>query len=304
MTKKSEIQQLVRRLSKTEKVLFGTFSSIVATVLVHPLDVIKVRLQVHEKSYNTRQMAWLMLKCEGASALYRGLTAGLMRQATATTTRLLVYNLLNDHLKRLHGLPNTTTLPTQEKVLIGLCAGLAGAFVGNPSEVALVRMMAEGKMEPCGPCIAKSPYRGVLHALYKIARDDGLCTLWRGGALTMGRSVVLSIAQIGVYAEVNTRVGKRKILKDSTLHVFTSIVSSFVSTVLSLPIDLIKTRYQVRRDNMTQSAIFKDIVQRKGILYLWKGIVPYYIRMAVHTASTLIIMEKITEILYYEKKDT
>ncbi|CAH2984270.1 unnamed protein product [Chilo suppressalis] len=202
MTKKSEIQQLVRRLSKTEKVLFGTFSSIVATVLVHPLDVIKVRLQVHEKSYNTRQMAWLMLKCEGASALYRGLTAGLMRQATATTTRLLVYNLLNDHLKRLHGLPNTTTLPTQEKVLIGLCAGLAGAFVGNPSEVALVRMMAEGKMEPCGPCIAKSPYRGVMHALYKIARDDGLCTLWRGGALTMGRSVVLSIAQIGVYAEI------------------------------------------------------------------------------------------------------
>lgn len=35
-----------------------------------------------------------------------------------------------------------------EKIVIGMAAGAAGAFVGNPAEVALIRMTADGRLPP------------------------------------------------------------------------------------------------------------------------------------------------------------
>ncbi|KAL0822034.1 hypothetical protein ABMA28_005406 [Loxostege sticticalis] len=273
-----------------------------ATVLVHPLDVIKNRLQLHEKKLSTMQMARLMVRCEGFKALYVGLTAGLMRQATSTTTRLTTYHILNEYYKGRTNVPQSSSLNTHDKVTIGIYAGLAGALVGNPSEVALVRMMADGP-SPCSVRRCPRRYRGVLHAFYRIVREDGFFTLWRGGSLTMYRSMLVSTAQIGTYAEVNEFLRQNQVLQNYyTTHVVTSMASSLVTTILSLPIDVVKTRYQVRSDTMTQRDILNEIVLQKGIRYLWKGVTPYFIRMFVYTTGHLMFFEFFAE-KFFRKED-
>ena len=63
-----------------------------ATCFVQPLDLVKNRMQVCVVSDRSRpsSMSVLMgvVKNEGFRTLYTGLSAGLLRQATYTTTRL------------------------------------------------------------------------------------------------------------------------------------------------------------------------------------------------------------------------
>lgn len=76
-----------------------------ATVFVQPLDLVKTRMQITgvggaKKEYNNTFDAFTkILRKEGVTGIYKGLGAGLLRQATYTTTRLGVYTGLNDLYK-------------------------------------------------------------------------------------------------------------------------------------------------------------------------------------------------------------
>lgn len=69
------------------------------------------------------------------------LSAGLLRQATYTTTRLGIYTILFEKLTKPDGTPPNFLM----KAAIGMTAGATGAFVGTPAEVALIRMTADGR---------------------------------------------------------------------------------------------------------------------------------------------------------------
>lgn len=73
-----------------------------ATVFVQPLDLIKNRMQLSGaaggKQYtSTFDCASAIIRTEGVAAVYSGLSAGLMRQATYTTARLGTYTWLMDN---------------------------------------------------------------------------------------------------------------------------------------------------------------------------------------------------------------
>lgn len=66
------------------------------------MDVVKNRMQVsgigskvkeHKTSFHAMRA---ILKNEGITAMYSGLTAGLLRQATYTTARLGINNILTE----------------------------------------------------------------------------------------------------------------------------------------------------------------------------------------------------------------
>ncbi|XP_045774995.1 mitochondrial 2-oxoglutarate/malate carrier protein-like isoform X1 [Maniola jurtina] len=277
--------------------VLGGMAGMVATTVVHPLDVIKVRLQLFPRSCSTLEMASAVVRCRGGAALYTGLSAGLLRQTTYTTTRLAVYHALIDVFRREY---NQEPILYQ-KLVISTTAGLCGALAGTPSEVALVRMMADGPLEPCIACNCPRLYRGTFDALYKICTQEGMGALWRGGTLTLGRSVLVSICQVWSYTQVREEFRERKLAKGLSLHIYASFISSFLTAFVSLPIDLVKTRYQVKHRGLTQREIFSDIVHRKGALYFWKGFVPYYIRMAIHTIVALLVFDELHQ-LYEDTK--
>lgn len=74
-----------------------------ATLFVQPLDLVKNRMQMSKgeggkKEYKTSvHLIRAIIKNEGLFAMYNGLSAGLLRQATYTTARLGVYNALFTH---------------------------------------------------------------------------------------------------------------------------------------------------------------------------------------------------------------
>ncbi|MQL41521.1 hypothetical protein EI012_26800, partial [Escherichia coli] len=120
---------------------------------------------------------------DGLSALFSGVSATVLRQTLYSTTRMGLYDVLK-HKWTDHELG---TMPLTRKIAAGLVAGGVGAAVGNPADVAMVRMQADGRL----PASQRRNYNGVFDAITRMAKQEGIGSLWRGSALTVNRAMIV-----------------------------------------------------------------------------------------------------------------
>jgi len=287
------------------KFVFGGSAGIGATFVVQPLDLVKNRLQLsgadgQTKLYkNTGDAIAKIVRNEGVAAMYTGLSAGILRQATYTTTRLGVFNILMDKYSSSDGTPpNFFT-----KAALGMTAGACGAFVGTPAEVALIRMTADGRLPPA----ERRNYSSAFNALARITREEGLFTLWRGTIPTMSRAVVVNAAQLASYSQAKQSLISTNYFEEGLfLHFVASMFSGFVTTIASMPVDIMKTRIQNMKivngkpEYTGALDVLGKIVRNEGVFSLWKGFVPYYFRLGPHTVLTFIFLEQMNK-LYKNK---
>lgn len=256
------------------KFLFGGLSGCGATLIVQPLDLIKTRLQLSGEGGSTRAHKSTLhaitnvVRSEGIVNLYNGLSAALFRQVTYTTTRMGVFQFLMDR----------NSSPTfAHRIAFGAIAGGLAGMVGNPAEVVLVRMTADGRL----PEAQRRNYRHVGDALVRIVRSEGVGTLFRGVSATVSRAMLLNAAQLGSYSQAKSVLLAKKVFRDPAsvwLHTAAGMVSGFACTVVSLPVDMAKTRVQQMRagpdGKMPYSSALdciRKVVQHEGVLALWKG---------------------------------
>ncbi|KAG6585330.1 Mitochondrial uncoupling protein 4, partial [Cucurbita argyrosperma subsp. sororia] len=201
----------------------GGIASIVAGCSTHPLDLIKVRMQLDgEKpplpslrpavAFNASRFAAVVtpesfhipppqppragpisvgvriVQSEGVAALFSGVSATVLRQTLYSTTRMGLY----DVLKTKWSDPNSGNMPLSRKITAGLIAGGIGAAVGNPADVAMVRMQADGRL----PVAQRRNYAGVVDAITKMSKQEGITSLWRGSSLTVNRAMIVTAAQL------------------------------------------------------------------------------------------------------------
>ena len=119
-------------------------------------------------------------------------------------------------------------------------AGGVAAIIGNPSEIVLIRMTADGRL----PIAERRNYRGVFNALFRITREEGLLTLWRGCMPTVGRAMVVNCAQLASYSQFKVFLLNTGSFHEGIwLHFVASMFSGLITTASSLPVDIAKTRW-------------------------------------------------------------
>ncbi|XP_042201259.1 mitochondrial 2-oxoglutarate/malate carrier protein [Callorhinchus milii] len=292
-----------RTSSKGVKFLFGGLAGMGATFFVQPLDLVKNRMQLsgqggRTKEYKTSFHAvGTILRSEGISGIYTGLSAGLLRQATYTTTRLGIYTILFEKFTKPDGTPPNFAM----KALIGMSAGAVGAFVGTPAEVSLIRMTSDGRM----PVEQRRGYTNVFNALLRISREEGVTTLWRGCVPTMARAVVVNAAQLASYSQTKQFLLTTGYFSDNILcHFCASMISGLVTTAASMPVDIVKTRIQNMKmidgkpEYKNGLEVLVKVIRQEGFFSLWKGFTPYYARLGPHTVLTFIFLEQMNK--YYK----
>jgi len=302
-------QQPAATIPNSVKFLFGGSAGMGATVFVQPLDLVKNRMQgikilKGEKRPTSLSILMGVVRNEGFRTLYTGLSAGLLRQATYTTTRLGIYTFLFEKMSGSDGKPP----PFLVKAGIGMAAGATGAFVGTPAEVALIRMTSDGNL----PAEQRRNYKSVFDALGRIFREEGLFTLWRGAIPTMGRAMVVNAAQLASYSQAKQFIlivgyldeqGQfQTFLKDGVLcHFVASMFSGLVTTTASMPVDIAKTRIQNMKmidgkpEYKGAADVIVKVVKNEGFFSLWKGFTPYYFRLGPHTVLTFIFLEQLNK---------
>ena len=277
-----------------------------ATLCVHPLDVVRVNLQVDSAAPGGKRVYSGTFDCirqifarDGVRGLYSGLSAGILRQCTYGGPRMAIYPAFVDYVSDGKG---AASLPLWKKFLCGASAGGLASMTGVPSEVCLVRMSADNKLPADDP--NRRNYKGVLDALTRIAREEGVTTLWEGAAPTVARAVLLNAGQLAVYSQAKQMVSdntpvKADILGGIPLQFCSSLISGLFAVGFSCPADVLKSRMQNMRPGEFSGVVDcgKKLVQAEGVGALWKGFTPAYIKLAPHTVISFIILDNLTKMI-------
>ena len=202
-----------------------------------------------------------------------------------------------------------------EKMLCGMIGGACGAVVGNPAEITLIRTSADNRLPP----EQRRGYTNCIQAIYRICKEEGVKTLWKGTSATVVRAMVLNAAQLGGYSQAKELYKDRWHLfkKDGLgLHIASSLTSGLFCTIVSLPVDIIKTRLQMMKCESIPSLTcrggeyngcmdcVKKLVSQEGFFALWKGFTPYFFRLGPHTILTFVFLEQLNKLFgkYYMKQ--
>lgn len=284
----------------------GSGAAMISGAVTHPVDLVKVRMQLagtgsmgplppgfHPRVLNPNyspsmfRSAQLVVQNEGMFALYRGLSASLLRQATFIGTKFGTYDLLKEYCQNCNT-DGTECGPAPlgffSKIVCGFGAGAMGAAVGNPADLAMVRMQADGRL----PVEQRRNYKNVGDALVRIVRHEGVGTLWRGCSPTVQRAMIITASQLAIYDQVKEDFVKYRIFPEGPqLHVASSIVAAGVASVTSNPVDLLKTRLMNMKPDVKGVYPYKGLkdclvqtVKNEGVHALWKGLGPTLARQA------------------------
>ncbi len=124
---------------------------------------------------------------------------------------------------------------------MGVASGGLGSFVGTPAEVALIRMTLDGRLPPA----ERRNYAHVFDALVRVVREEGVTKLWRGAIPTATRAMIVNAAQMPTYSQAKEALMSTGLMKQGfLLHAVSSLIAALVTTAVSLPVDIVKTRYQ------------------------------------------------------------
>lgn len=291
------------------KMIIAAFSGMGAATVCHPLDVIRVQMQTEGAQFNSALDCAKSIWKDSDSSLYAGIGAAFLRQWLYGSCRIGIYAFLLENAQNANlaaGLPKNA-IPIQQKLLMGVTSGGIGSLVGCPAEVALVRMSADSKL----PVAERRNYNNVGDCISRIVREEGVMNLWRGARVTVLRAMVLSACVMGMTSEMKLQLTKAGIFGDDgqlfhglPLLLVASIISSFVANVFSNPFDVVKSRTQNQRIEKDGSSkyngmidTFMKILADEGVLKLWAGFVPAFIKLAPFTVISLILTDKITQIV-------
>jgi solute carrier family 25 (mitochondrial oxoglutarate transporter), member 11 len=215
---------------------------------------------------------------------YAGLSAGLFRQGIYTTSRLGFFDMFMKRLQQHHQERNTT-VSFAERCAAGLLAGGLGAFLANPTDLALVRMQADGLL----PAAKRSNYRSVVDALVSITKAEGGRALWAGATPTIARAMSLNLGQLTFFSEAKARLKTRTQWSASMQTLTASAIAGFLSAVVGIPFDFVKTRLQRQKPDPNGKLAynsmvdcFRKVAAEEGWMRFYRGFGTFYFRIAPH----------------------
>ncbi|CAL3965579.1 unnamed protein product [Diplocarpon coronariae] len=279
--------------------LNGGIAGMVATTAIQPIDMIKVRLQLAGEGARTGpkpsplSVTREILAGGKVMDLYTGLSAGLLRQAVYTTARLGFFDTFMKELT-CRARERGTTIGFAERAGAGLAAGGLAAMIGNPADLALIRMQSDGLK----PVAERKHYTSVVDALRRIARSEGVSALWAGAAPTVVRAMALNFGQLAFFLEAKQRLQASTSLGPRAQTLSASAVAGFFASFFSLPFDFVKTRLQKQARAPDGSVpyrgmahCFAKVAREEGLWRFYKGFGTYYARIAPHAMVTLIVAD-------------
>jgi len=276
--------------------LYGGISSCIAECFTLPVDLVKTRMQLQgpTKTYkNSINAFFTVVRFEGVFALWNGLSPALLRQSVYGSMRYGLYG----PFKKLLGVREGDYVPLWKKVAAGSAAGALSSVVANTTDLVKVRMQASGMAGA-----QKRSYKGVIHALWVISKEEGFLGLWKGVGPTCGRATALAAVELSSYDEIKTRLLHANVFKEGLqLHLGSALGAGFLASLASSPFDVVKSR--VMEQPVTQNGkglhykgmidCFVKTVRKEGVLALWKGFWPNYARVGPRVAIVFVVMEQL-----------
>ncbi|MCP9258050.1 Mitochondrial dicarboxylate carrier [Dirofilaria immitis] len=205
---------------------------------------------------------------------------------TYSLTRFGMYEQLK---KQFPG--DSTTIPFYQKAAMAGISGACGGFIGTPGDMINVRMQNDVKLLPA----ERRNYKHAFDGLFRVMREEGVTKLFNGAAMATSRAVFMTIGQLSFYDQIKQIAIATGYFKDNpTTHFGSSFAAASIATVLTQPLDVMKTRMMNAKPGQFSGILSCFLYTAKlGPAGFFKGFIPAWVRLAPQTILTFIFLEQL-----------
>ncbi|KAF2634576.1 mitochondrial carrier protein-like protein [Massarina eburnea CBS 473.64] len=243
-------EDVVESASLVQKMLSATTGSVVTSLLITPLDVVRVRLQSQAHTPTTSPSSY------SSSFATRPYTAGSLTQF-----RDLPPNLgISACCREVFWINNHAPF---------CVAGPALAPI-NPADAACAVQEVE-----------RRTINGTWDGLRKIAQNEGPKTLWRGLSPTLVMAVPANVIYFAGYDWLRTAQQSpfRKTVSEAYIPLVAGASARVLAAIAVSPIEMFRTRMQATKHTVTAAGHFREtmdgmreMVATQGVPSLWRGL--------------------------------
>jgi len=277
----------------------GGTSGIMATCCIQPLDMIKVRIQLGGVGTNPVAVGAKIIQTDGIGGLYKGTSAGILRQVFYGTSRLGIFRTLTSSVTPEGG--KVTDIPFLTKVCCSVVAGGLGAIIGTPADAALVRMQADATL----PEAQRRYYKNGVDAMTRMLREEGMAGFFSGAGPTVVRGLAMNVGMLASYDSYKAFFGPYLDGQDGQGNrFFSGFMSGWTAATIALPFDFCKTLIQKQKPDAAGNLLYKgmadcakQVVAKDGVTALWTGYPTFVIRICPHIMLTWVFMDNINGML-------
>ncbi|KAF2496254.1 mitochondrial carrier [Lophium mytilinum] len=270
----------------------GAVAGVSEILVMYPLDVVKTRVQIQtgkgvgEDSYNGMVDCFRkIIRNEGFSRLYRGITAPILMEAPKRATKFAANDEWGKFWRNQFGVAK---MNQSLSILTGASAGATEAFVVVPFELVKIRLQDKAQAHK---------YNGMIDVVRKIVTQEGPLAMYQGLESTMWRHVLWNAGYFGCIFQVRALI---PVAKDKKGQVFNDLISGAVGgtvgTIINTPMDVVKSRIQntakipgqVPKYNWAWPAL-GTVMKEEGFGALYKGFLPKVLRLGPGGGILLVV---------------
>ncbi|XP_035765448.1 mitochondrial folate transporter/carrier-like isoform X2 [Neolamprologus brichardi] len=251
---------------KVENLIAGLSGGVVSTLVLHPLDLVKIRFAVSD-GLELRPKYSGMVHCmksvwqqEGLRGLYQGVTPNVWGAGASWGLYFFFYNAIKGYTKE----GRQAELSATEHLVSAAEAGILTLTLTNPIWVTKTRLVLQYSADRNG-----KQYKGMFDALVKIYRHEGVSGLY----------------------------------KNPLEYITMAALSKIFAVATTYPYQVVRARLQDQH-NRYNGVI--DVVRRtwrnEGALGFYKGIIPNLIRVTPACCITFVVYENVSHFFLGQNK--
>ncbi|EOO00077.1 putative mitochondrial dicarboxylate carrier protein [Phaeoacremonium minimum UCRPA7] len=244
-----------------------------AACVTHPLDLVKVRLQMRSADMPKSMSGTFVhiVKHNGFSGLYNGISASLLRQLTYSTTRFGIYEELKSRFTKEGKQPSFPLL-----VAMASASGFVGGISGNAADVLNVRMQHDAAL----PAAERRNYKHAIDGMIRMAREEGLSSWFRGVWPNSVRAMFMTAGQLASYDTFKRMLLTMTPMGDNLATHFTaSFLAGVAAATITSPVDVVKTRVMSAKAHSNLPHVIAELYAQDGFRWMFKGWVPSFLRL-------------------------
>uniref|UniRef100_A0A0D9RD90 Solute carrier family 25 member 47 n=1 Tax=Chlorocebus sabaeus TaxID=60711 RepID=A0A0D9RD90_CHLSB len=249
----------------------GAIGGVCGVAVGYPLDTVKVRIQTEPKYTGIWHCIRDTYHRERVWGFYRGLSLPVCTVSLVSSVSFGTYRHCLAHICQLrYGSPDAK--PSKADIaLSGYASGLVRVFLTSPTEVAKVRLQTQ---TPC----PEPKYRGPLHCLATVAREEGLRGLYKGSSALLlrdGHSFATYFLSYAILCEQLRPAGHSQ--PDVLGVLVAGGCAGVLAWAVATPMDVIKSRLQADGQGQRRYRgllhCMVTSVREEGPRVLFKGLV-------------------------------
>lgn len=313
-------------LSICKSLVAGGVAGGVSRTAVAPLERLKILLQVqnpHSIKYNgTIQGLKYIWRTEGFRGLFKGNGTNCARIVPNSAVKFFSYEQASKGILYLYQ-QQTGNEDAQLTPLLrlgaGACAGIIAMSATYPMDMVRGRITVQTESSPF-------QYRGMVHALSTVLREEGPRALYKGWLPSVIGVVPYVGLNFAVYESLKDWLVKSKpfgLVEDDlgvTTRLACGAVAGTIGQTVAYPLDVIRRRMQmvgwshaasvVAGDGTIKAPLeytgmidaFRKTVRHEGFGALYKGLVPNSVKVVPSIAIAFVTYEVVKDLLGVEIK--